>query len=219
MAIELINIGRIANDGTGDDLREAMFKINQNFETLDLANDENITATNTGVSGEGLFSVRINDQLQFKKIAAGDGIALISDSEKVTISNIATFSILTNEGNVQVGNNTQFIVEGGAGISTSIVGGKLVITNQYLAELAEDTSPELSGNLDANNFDIINVGNITGLVNGVDPAAYSLYFENIELGGIIPEINSTVDFLALTTNVDMGTFLNPASFNINEGSI
>ena len=35
MAINLINIGNIANDGTGDDLREAFVKVNNNFEELD----------------------------------------------------------------------------------------------------------------------------------------------------------------------------------------
>jgi len=44
MAISLINVGQIANDGTGDDLREAFIKINQNFEELDLRDDEQTTA-------------------------------------------------------------------------------------------------------------------------------------------------------------------------------
>ena len=31
MAIQTINVGNLANDGTGDDLREAFIKVNQNF--------------------------------------------------------------------------------------------------------------------------------------------------------------------------------------------
>ena len=34
MAIQTINIGTIANDGTGDDLREAFVKVNNNFTEL-----------------------------------------------------------------------------------------------------------------------------------------------------------------------------------------
>ena len=34
MAIQNINVGLAANDGTGDDLREAFIKINQNFQNL-----------------------------------------------------------------------------------------------------------------------------------------------------------------------------------------
>ena len=36
MTIQNINIGNIANDGTGDDLREAFRKVNENFDELDL---------------------------------------------------------------------------------------------------------------------------------------------------------------------------------------
>ena len=43
MAINLINIGNIANDGTGDDLREAFVKVNNNFEELDLRDNEKTT--------------------------------------------------------------------------------------------------------------------------------------------------------------------------------
>ena len=53
MAINLINVGQVANDGTGDDLREAMIKINQNFEELDLATAT--VGTNLGNTGEGVF--------------------------------------------------------------------------------------------------------------------------------------------------------------------
>ena len=68
MAVQLINIGNIANDGTGDDLREAFIKTNANFEELDLRDDEKTTATNLGDSGQGLFVQRLNYDLQFKKI-------------------------------------------------------------------------------------------------------------------------------------------------------
>ena len=34
MTIQNINIGNIANDGTGDDLREAFRKVNENFDEL-----------------------------------------------------------------------------------------------------------------------------------------------------------------------------------------
>ena len=35
MAIQRVNIGTIANDGTGDDLREAFVKVNNNFTELE----------------------------------------------------------------------------------------------------------------------------------------------------------------------------------------
>ena len=48
MAVQTINIGTLANDGTGDDLREAFIKVNQNFESLDLRAPESSTASNQG---------------------------------------------------------------------------------------------------------------------------------------------------------------------------
>lgn len=68
MAVQLINIGNVANDGTGDDLREAFIKVNQNFEELDLRDDEQTTASNLGVEGEGLFLRRNVYDLEFKKL-------------------------------------------------------------------------------------------------------------------------------------------------------
>ena len=35
MSITTINVGTIANDGTGDDLRQAFVKVNNNFDELD----------------------------------------------------------------------------------------------------------------------------------------------------------------------------------------
>jgi len=69
MAIESINVGNIANDGTGDDLREAFIKVNNNFIEID--NDINsfpITGENLGVTGEGVFAGKEENTLQFKKI-------------------------------------------------------------------------------------------------------------------------------------------------------
>jgi len=35
MAITRINVGTLANDGTGDDLRQAFVKVNNNFDELE----------------------------------------------------------------------------------------------------------------------------------------------------------------------------------------
>ena len=43
MAIQTVNIGTIANDGTGDDLREAFVKVNANFSELDTRQPEKTT--------------------------------------------------------------------------------------------------------------------------------------------------------------------------------
>ena len=46
MANSIINIGTLANDGTGDDLREAFIKVNNNFSELYARSPESTTAVN-----------------------------------------------------------------------------------------------------------------------------------------------------------------------------
>lgn len=233
MAIQLINIGQIANDGTGDDLREAMIKINQNFEELDLRDDEQTTASNLGSIGEGVFFNRVNYDLQFKKIAGGDNITLSADNEKIVInsSNVVTdITVNADTGSVVLDTSSSIDISGGDGISTSIVDGVLTIINEYVSEIVEDTTPQLGGNLDAQGFNILNAGtvtgsfagnltgNVTGLVNGVDPAATAYYFSNIDLGNISLNITNIIELLAITVDVNLGTFGNPAPFVIDLGA-
>lgn len=226
MAIQLINVGQIANDGTGDDLREAMIKINQNFEELDLRDDEQTTASNLGSIGEGIFVNRVNYDLQFKKIAAGDNITLSADNEKIVINapNIITdITVNADTGSVTLDTSSSLTIEGGDGISTSITNNVLTITNEYVSEIVEDTTPQLGGNLDAQGFDILNLGTATGTfigsINGVDPAATAYYFNNIDLGNISLNITNIVELLAATVDINLGTFGAPAPYNIDLGSI
>ena len=85
MAVQLINIGNVANDGTGDDLREAFIKTNANFEELDLRDDEQTTVSNLGEVGEGLFSQKLVYDLQFKKLVAGQNVLLTPSDQSISI--------------------------------------------------------------------------------------------------------------------------------------
>ena len=68
MARQSINIGSQANDGTGDDLRTAMHKINTNFTELyaETAVDSGIT-----ISGNTISSNRSDDDIVFEPSGAG----------------------------------------------------------------------------------------------------------------------------------------------------
>ena len=68
MALQTINLGLIANDGTGDDLREAFTKVNLNFADLD-ERAANITAENAAVgAGFGTFKEKIDNTLYFRDL-------------------------------------------------------------------------------------------------------------------------------------------------------
>ena len=93
MAIQLVNLGNTANDGTGDDLREAFVKVNANFNELDLRDDEQTTVTNLGATGEGLFKEKINYDLKFKKIVGGAGLTLTATDNNITIANDKVYDL------------------------------------------------------------------------------------------------------------------------------
>jgi len=93
MAVQLINIGNIANDGAGDDLREAFIKTNANFEELDLRDDEQTTVSNLGSTGEGLFAQKLAYDLEFKKIVGGAGLTLTATADNITIDNDKVYDL------------------------------------------------------------------------------------------------------------------------------
>jgi hypothetical protein len=91
MAIEIINVGTSANDGTGDPLRDAFIKCNDNFEELDTTKQNTLTnpvtgtgangqvafwnATNTQTGDNGLFWDNTNKRLEIFNSSVGVGIA------------------------------------------------------------------------------------------------------------------------------------------------
>lgn len=165
MAVQLINIGNIANDGTGDDLREAMIKINTNFEELDLRDDEQTTASNLGDTGEGIFSRRNSYDLEFKKISAGANVTLTADDNKIVISTpdigVTDVTITADTGNVVLDDSAALTISGGTDISTSIADGVLTVAYTGITDLVSDTTPQLSADLDAQSNNLLNVGTIS----------------------------------------------------------
>lgn len=236
MAVQLINIGNVANDGTGDDLREAMIKINQNFEELDLRDDEQTTASNLGIDGEGIFSQRINYDLQFKKIAAGANIALTADDNKIVIAStgVSDVTITADTGSVVLENSAALTIAGGSDISTSIVDGTLTVTYTGAADLASDLTPQLSADLDAQAYDLLNVGtissssfngpltgNVEGLVYGIDIRDINKYFEPnaADFGSINPTVTNLIEFLIYNNDIDWGSIIAPNPATLDLGPI
>ena len=164
MAVQLINIGNVANDGTGDDLREAFIKVNQNFEDLDLRNDENTSASNLGDIGEGLFVRRNVYDLEFKKISAGANVTLTADDNKIVIaadSGVSDLTITADAGSVLLDNSAALTISGGSDITTSIVEGVLTVDYVGITDLVSDPTPQLSADLDAQSNNLLNVGTIS----------------------------------------------------------
>ena len=85
MAIQTINIGSAANDGTGDDLREAFVKVNANFSELDQSAVQ--TAQNLGSSGGAVFKEQVSNVMSFRRVVGGSNINITElDSTLVMMS-------------------------------------------------------------------------------------------------------------------------------------
>jgi hypothetical protein len=96
MALETIFAGTYANDGTGDDLRSAFRKVNNNFEALAPAilQGENL--------GSGAYRIfrgvdSVTKTIQFNTIAAGNNVGLTLVDGVLTIS--STGGVLGNLAN------------------------------------------------------------------------------------------------------------------------
>ena len=247
MALVPINVGLLVNDGTGDDLRTAFIKINQNFEEIEFAGGQANTISNIG-TGVGLYKEKIGVDLRIKSLKAGSGISITGNPTELLIENTRN-SIVTvnaNTGSLNVASPTQTLsIVGGTGITTSITGSILTI-NGTNYDIETDTSPKLGGNLNLNGFDINGgtgstitadlfvgsfqgnltgtvTGNVTGLVNGFDITQIYNTFMIFDFGpfpnvlGFI-NYNNPMQFLLSNILIDMGTVTNPSSTGIDGGT-
>lgn len=231
MTLQLINVGNIANDGTGDDLREAFIKINQNFEEIDLRDPDLTRAVNIGAVGEGVFAKVENFELQFKKLVQGSNITLTSTDDQIIVDALGGLQqllVISDEGSLFLTDGDAIEISGGVGINTKFVGNNLIIENTA-SSLQTDLLPTLAANLNANNFNIINVdtinanqltGNLTGTVHGIDIRDINRYFDQyFDFGVISQDVNNLFEWFFATLEVDLGTFQQPASTGIDLGSI
>ena len=101
MARQTINIGSTANDGTGDPLRTAFDKINDNFAELYGSDDDsNTLAGNLDINGWNIVSTRSNEDIRILPAGTGGVIASAVRIAGTTISSDDSTQITIAE-NVQ----------------------------------------------------------------------------------------------------------------------
>ena len=151
MAVTSINVGTLANDGTGDDLREAFIKVNNNFTDLEARIPEKTSASNLladDATTKGLFSTVTDFDLKFKSLKAGPNVSFSSDANQITItsSGIVSIQVVTDSGSLNpIGSTGLARFLGTGSTQTSGVGTDVTINSQLIREIA----PSLGGNLDA----------------------------------------------------------------------
>ena len=139
MARQGINIGSSANDGTGDPLRTAFDKINDNFVELYGTDDDSKTlANNLDVNGWNIISSRSNEDIRILPAGTGGVIASAvriagttissDDSTQITIAeNIQTTGTLNVSGATTLGSTlavgTSLVLASGATVTGIDNGG------------------------------------------------------------------------------------------------
>jgi hypothetical protein len=102
MAIDIINLGTYANDGTGDDLRTAFDKVNGNTDYLNLVKIE--TGANVG-GGNAIYKSTVGTTLNFKTIVQGSNIFISSAADTITITTPDSINALEEDPNPKLANN------------------------------------------------------------------------------------------------------------------
>jgi hypothetical protein len=227
MAVELIDLGRIANDGTGDDLRTAFIKVNNALETLDLRSSESTTVSNLGGTGEGVFAQIVAADLQLKEMVQGDRMLISSTATGIIFSAVDQSSTIAGDtGSGVLGDSDTFTFAGSAGISTAITGNTLTITNEGLVALVDDTSPVLGATLQASQNSILDVnvvqannfqGSLDGLVYGID--IRTLAINGFDFGGIVANVTNTIEYLIAMMDTDFGTIAAENPIDVDQGSV
>tara|TARA_R110000851_G_scaffold42698_9_gene106010 strand:- start:379 stop:1113 length:735 start_codon:yes stop_codon:yes gene_type:complete len=223
MALKTINLGSVANDGTGDDLREAFEKVVFNFSDLDARTPEATTVSTLGSGSSLYFDTNVND-LRFKSLIGGTNATLISTDNDITINvdaGVTQFIVAGDTGSLTVTENTTVTMQGGTLITTTRDGNNIRIDSSALGSLSQDPAPQLSASLNANGQSIGNIqnltavavtgnltGNVTGNVHNIDIRDLDYYRQptNSWNFGSISNITVTniYDFLIKTADVDFG---------------
>jgi hypothetical protein len=225
MAIQTINIGVVANDGTGDDLREAFVKVNNNFAELEARTPESTTASNLGTPGEGVFAQKVGTDLQFKKIVAGTGTTISSDATSVTINasgnSLLEIDLFGDSGNSQLNvNDNTLTIAGGQNATVNVNNNTVTISSSTV--LSTDTNPKLAANLNGDGFEIVNTSDIKSTVYGLDIRemdGIQDYINGFDFGSFDRQANNFFEYLATVTDIDLGTLLDPSDANLDFGNL
>jgi hypothetical protein len=231
MALQTINVGNFVNDGTGDDLRTAFVKVNENFDEIDLRGGQNndVRVTGTGIP---LYKEKVGEDLYFKSILAGDGIAITQNGTNTT----ATMITIASKSTVPVSTQTPAGIEGKLWYNSTTNRLKVYHSSAWVDAnpasvsyiLENDTAPKLGANLLLNGHNIqgngtvyaTTVGNHQGTVYGIEVRNLNRDVTSFDFGAIGQNIpQNFMQWLKQQYSFDLGTFVSPAAVNIDVGSI
>jgi len=229
MTINYIDVGIVANDGTGDDLREAFIKVNDNFQELDLRIVEETVIDNAGVLGVGIYAGKIDGENIFKRLLAGSNINLNQNANTITINandSLDQLIVVSDSGTVTISRGQTLSIQGGQGINTRVNGQQLIVDLDNNGILVKDLTPTLAGNLNANNKNIQNAntisattfsGELQGNVYGFDVRDFGPYLTGFDFGEFRAVYTNSLQFIMRKVDVDFGPFDPPSGDTVDLG--
>lgn len=213
MSREIINVGTVPNDGTGDPLRTAYIKCNNNFGELYSRAQSSPPATLVGTLGDIAGMYAYDEEFFYYCYADYDGSsdiwAQISQVGNVSVTQIVNgtseVAITNNNGNITVDvngvANVAVFTQGGLNVSGqfyasanitaagNITGGNITASSRITANSAVLSSLDMTNHV---------IANVATPVSGTD-AATKDYVDSTVSSGITIE-----DTAANTTVVDAG---------------
>jgi hypothetical protein len=238
MTITNINIGTIANDGTGDDLREAFIKVNNNFAELNARDPESTTVTNrlTDTSTvKGLFYQKQGVDLQFKVLEAGTNVNFTNTDENKIVVNatgILSLNLTGDTGpvvNISSGNTVEYRGAGATNTRMLTNPPSGFPTLEIESLLANEANPTLSGTLtaagnDITGVDVLQAANVQSLVYNIDVRTRNSFIGfdmgTITLDNAVPPaitFQNALDYFFYLNPIDMGTIGSPLLDNLDQG--
>lgn len=175
--ISLIDVGTAANDGTGDDLRDAFVKVNDNFLYITTRLGENVDGENVGVSGERVFKTSVGPILQFRKIDAG---------ENLSISTIDDVIILNFNANTTIDLNNQAIINASTITSGDITVNNIFASDEVSAQRGNFT--DITGSLEGDTYGLhigVQYGDVLGSVYSLLDGSLLVDAENGVITGLV----------------------------------
>ena len=125
MAQQTINIGATANDGTGDQLRTAFDKVNDNFVEI-YTELGGTSLSNVKISGNTISTDDINGNLTLDP--NGTGTIILANATTASSTLTVTGATTVNGGFAAAGTSGTFITFGAADATPTVAGGNLFKT-------------------------------------------------------------------------------------------
>ena len=132
-SFQLINVGAVPNDGTGDDIRDAFIKINSNFSNI-VAIGENVG--NLKVAGFANIAGNINLS----------GYLNVVGNVNYSSSNVTTFQTFSVIGTTDstTPTNGALVVAGGAGVVKNLHVGGTVTADGFYGTISTTNQPSIN---------------------------------------------------------------------------